>query len=186
MAKKLRWRYWFRVIHRDFGYFLFGMTVIYSLSGIALNHLNDFDPSYTKINSKIKVDLADYDMTTKEGVLQLMDIFGERKNYKKHIKRRGGVVKIFLERGSFFVYPTGDIEYEKWQRRPVFHAINFLHYNPGKLWKWFSDIFAVGLIIIAITGIFIVKGKNGITGRGIIFTLLGIIIPLIFLFMYYD
>ncbi len=186
MVKKRSWRYWFRVIHRDFGYFLFGMTVIYALSGIALNHLNDWDPSYTKISNKVKVDISNYDLTKKEDVLKLIDIFGEKKNYKKHIKKRGGVTKIFLERGSFFVYPTGDIEYEKWKRRPIFHAINFLHYNPGKWWKWFSDIFSVGLIIIAITGIFIVRGKYGITRRGLIYTLLGIIIPLIFLIFHYQ
>ncbi len=185
MAKK-KWRWWFRVIHRDVGYFIFGMTVIYSLSGIALNHMNDWDPSYQKIENTVNMDLSKYDLSNKEDILKIIDVFGEKKNYKKHIKRRGGMIKVFLKKGIFMISPNGEIFYEKWKRRPVFHAINFLHYNPGKWWLWFSDIFAGLLIIIAITGIFIVKGKNGITRRGLVYTLLGIIIPLLFLFLNYD
>ncbi len=185
MGKKKKWRWWFRVIHRDVGYFLFGMTIIYSLSGIALNHLNDWDPSYAKINNKVHLDMSSYDLNNKEDVLRIIDIFGEQKNYKKHIKKRNGAVKVFLKKGSFIIFPSGDILYEKWKRRPVFHAVNYLHYNPGKWWLWFSDFFAAGLIIIAITGIFIVKGKNSITGRGLVYTILGIIIPILFLLLYY-
>jgi len=184
MAKK-KWRWWFRVIHRDVGYFIFGMTIIYSLSGIALNHLNDWDPSYQKTTNSLNMDLSKYDLTNKEDVIKLIDVFGEGKNYKKHIKKRSGTVKVFLKKGTFLISPDGEVFYEKWKKRPIFHAINFLHYNPGSWWLWFSDIFASLLIIIAITGIFIVKGKNGITRRGLVYTLLGIIIPLLFLFFNY-
>jgi hypothetical protein len=59
-----------------------------------------------------------------------------------------------------------------------------LHYNPGNLWKWFSDIFSVALIVLGISGLFILKGKNGIKHRGAWLTIAGIIIPLILLFMY--
>ena len=186
MGNKRKWRWWFRVIHRDVGYFIFGMTIIYSISGIALNHINDFDPSYEKVNEKMTLDISKYDLTNKEDVLKIIDIFGEKKNYKKHIKRRNGAIKIFLKKGSFVVFPSGELLYEKWKRRPILHAMNFLHYNPGNWWLWFSDIFAGLLIIIAITGIFIVKGKNGITRRGLVYTLLGIIIPLLFLFTQYE
>ena len=39
-------RKWNRVIHRDAGYIFFGMSIIYGLSGIALNHLDDWNPDY--------------------------------------------------------------------------------------------------------------------------------------------
>jgi len=42
------------------------------------------------------------------------------------------------------------------------------------------------LIILAFTGLFILKGKNGITGRGAWLVSAGIIIPLVFLFMYLN
>ena len=186
MGKRRKWRWWFRVIHRDVGYFLFGMTIIYSVSGIALNHLNDWDPSYSKTEKKLNMDISDYNLSDKNDVLKFLEIFGEDGSYKKHRHQSNGITKIYLKKGKFIVSPNGNIYYEKWKRRPLLHQFNYLHYNPGKWWKWFSDIFAFGLIIIAITGIFLVKGKHGITKMGLVYTLLGIIIPIIFLILYYK
>ena len=76
----------------------------------------------------------------------------------------------------------GEVEYLK--RRPVFYESNYLHYNPNRIWTWFSDAFAAALILFAITSLFMVKGKKGIKGRGGIYTALGIIIPILFLIMY--
>ncbi|MBP7949340.1 MAG: hypothetical protein KA004_06765 [Verrucomicrobiales bacterium] len=33
-------------LHRDIGYFLSGLIFIYCLSGIALNHVDDWDPDF--------------------------------------------------------------------------------------------------------------------------------------------
>ena len=35
-----------RVTHRDMGYLIAGLTIIYALSGIALNHKNNWNPNY--------------------------------------------------------------------------------------------------------------------------------------------
>ncbi len=32
--------------HRDVGYFLAGLTVIYAISGVAVNHVDDWNPNY--------------------------------------------------------------------------------------------------------------------------------------------
>ena len=40
-AKSLAWRPWMRAVHRDAGYVVVGLTFIYALSGIAVNHLTD-------------------------------------------------------------------------------------------------------------------------------------------------
>ncbi len=73
----------------------------------------------------------------------------------------------------------------KIRNRPVFSELNYLHYNkPKKLWTWFSDLYAFGLILMAISGLFLVKGKKGITGRGGVLTIIGILIPLRFLIIY--
>jgi hypothetical protein len=43
-----------------------------------------------------------------------------------------------------------------------------MHLNhPKKLWTWMADIYAAVLIILAVTGLFVLKGKKGITGRGL-------------------
>ncbi len=33
-------------LHRDIGYFLSGLIFVYCLSGIALNHVNDWNPDF--------------------------------------------------------------------------------------------------------------------------------------------
>src|ERR1700733_12468822 len=44
---KKRWRAWLRAVHRDCGYLAIGFTVIYAVSGIAQNHIEDWgDVSY--------------------------------------------------------------------------------------------------------------------------------------------
>ncbi len=187
MAERTRkWRYWFRVIHRDVGYFLFGMTIIYGISGIALNHINDFDPSYQKIKKSLTIDTSKYKLDKDEDILKIVDVFNESESYKKHKIKGNGSVKVYLEKGSIIIQPDGEVQYEKFKRRPILHAVNFLHYNPGKIWKWFSDAYAFGLILLAITGIFLVKGKHSISRIGLIYTVLGILIPLILLYIYYK
>ena len=61
--------------------------------------------------------------------------------------------------------------------------MNLLHYNNlKKFYTWFSDLYAVGLIILAITGMFVLRGKNGILGRGAWLAAIGIIVPALFIF----
>ncbi|MCB9249542.1 MAG: hypothetical protein H6613_13835 [Ignavibacteriales bacterium] len=36
-----------RKLHRDVGYIAFGLTIIYSISGIAVNHVSDWNPNYS-------------------------------------------------------------------------------------------------------------------------------------------
>ena len=35
-----------RIIHRDLGFFVVGITLVYALSGILLNHLGGNDPAF--------------------------------------------------------------------------------------------------------------------------------------------
>ena len=56
-----------------------------------------------------------------------------------------------------------------------------LHYNPGRWWTWFADAFAVSLLIITLSGLFMIKGPKGMWGRGGIEFALGILLPIILL-----
>jgi len=64
---KKRWRAWLRAFHRDFGYLAIGFTVIYAISGIAQNHIEDWgEVSYrtyetTKTIAPIADELPDAD-----------------------------------------------------------------------------------------------------------------------------
>jgi hypothetical protein len=183
---RINWRKWNRVIHRDFGYFFFGMTFIYGLSGIALNHIKDWNPNYVINVIEFHVDVPSGILTMNDAqIASLLNGIGEASNYKKHYFPDGNTIKIFLNGGSVTIHLSdGSGVLEKIRRRPLLNQVNFLHYNPGKWWKYYSDIYAAALILLGFTGLFIIKGKNGITNRGAWMTLLGIIIPLIFLFLY--
>ena len=180
---KYNWRKWNRILHRDAGYFFFGMTLIYAISGIALNHIDNWNPSYSVVNKSVIWDSPNSGAPiNKEVVLSFLDVYGERKNYKKHYFPDSTRLKIFLKNGNVDIDLTdGNGVLEKLNRRPVLYHVNFLHYNPKRIWTWFSDLFCLALILIAVTGLFIVRGKNGITRRGAVLTGLGIAIPLILL-----
>jgi len=177
-----------RVLHRDFGYFFAAMTIIYSLSGIALNHRKDWNPNYsierTEHLVKIPNDLKTNEKSAIEGILKQID---QQDNYRKYYFPSPGQLKVFMVGGGIVAVDltNGKLLFENLKKRPVFFEINFLHYNPGKLWMWFSDIFCVALILLAIGGLFIIKGKNGITRRGAWLTISGAIIPIVFLVLYY-
>jgi uncharacterized protein len=183
---KIKWRKWNRAIHRDLGYFFVAMCIIYGLSGIAVNHIGDWNPNFVVTQKTIELGHPLPTKLTKQEVIEMLKQFDEDKHYKHHIYTDQTVLRIFLDGGSAYINTTsGNGQIERISRRPVFHAVNYLHYNPKKWWIWFSDAFAAGLIILAITGLFILKGKNGITRRGAIITTIGIIIPIVFLLMYY-
>jgi hypothetical protein len=184
---EFKWRKWNRVIHRDFGYIFFAMTVIYSISGIAINHLDDWNPNYNITVRDFDAEIAGQpQLIDKYAVLKMLEKIGEEDNYKKHYFPRNNQLKVFLDGGNVIVdLDSGSGTIEKIKRRPILHPMNFLHYNPGKWWTLFSDIFAGALIIIAISGLFILKGKNGITRRGAVLTIMGIIIPIIYLILFY-
>jgi len=47
MKKWRKWNKWNRIIHRDFGYLCVGLTIIYAVSGIAVNHVDTWNPNYS-------------------------------------------------------------------------------------------------------------------------------------------
>ena len=180
-------RKWSRILHRDIGFFFIGTSLIYGISGIALNHLSDWNPNYSvelvDFNTSLDLNKSDEILTS---ISSLLDDVDHSKNYKKHYYPNDSTLKIFLKGGSSIIVNTktgtGQIEYLK--RRKVFYESNYLHYNPNRIWMWFSDAFAAALILFSITSLFMIKGKKGIKGRGGIYTFIGILIPILFLIFY--
>lgn len=180
-------RKWSRILHRDIGFFFIGTTIIYGISGIALNHMSDWNPNYSVENKQFStvLNLENSD-ELKNNILLLLDKIDHRDHYKKHYYPSKNILKIFLKGGSSItvniINGNGNAEFLK--RRPIFYEVNFLHYNPNKIWTWFSDIFAGALILFALTALFMNKGKNGLKGWGGVYTILGFLIPLLFLIIY--
>jgi hypothetical protein len=181
-------RRWNNALHRDIGYLCVGMTLIYAISGIVLNHFKSGDlvhPDYTTSNKEISVPLPKGNLVTQTYVFSVLDQIGERDHYKSYIQGTN-YVEIFFSLGSVYIdLKNGSAQVEK--KAPLYgiREFNLLHYNNiKKLYTWFSDLYAVSLIFLAITGMFVLKGKNGILKRGAWLTLIGILLPALFLLFY--
>ena len=167
-----------RVIHRDLGFFVVGMTLVYGISGIVLNHLKpEKDPAYHTEKGLVQLQVG---LTEDELMLVLQS--GEDVPTPKRIIRKDEYhLTLFLD-GGIGVYNSanGKLDYEKFKKRPLIFWFNRLHYNKVKGWSPIADFYAGSLILLAITGLFIVKGKKSIAGAGKWYLIVGILIPLIF------
>lgn len=168
--------------HRDLGYFFSSLIIIYCLSGFALNHVNDWNPDFIIEKETITIP-GDY--STSNLSSELIKEFGKQVNetdYKVYDVPSPGKVKIYYDNASLLIdFTTNSGQYEKIIRRPVFYQSNLLHRNSIRGWKWVSDIFAGMLIIISVTGLFILKGKKGISGRGKWLIGAGVLLPILVL-----
>jgi hypothetical protein len=178
---QIKWRKWNRVIHRDLGYLFFATTIIYAVSGIAINHLHDWNPNYIISVREFQTDAPlDRNTLDKNTVTELLRLVGEEDHYKKHFFSGRDQLKVFIDGGNVIInLESGSGVVEKIKRRPLIKAFNDLHYNPGKWWTWFSDIYAISLFLIAVSGLFVLKGSKGITARGSWLTIIGILLPIV-------
>jgi hypothetical protein len=171
--------------HRDVGYFLSGLIIIYCISGLALNHVNDWNPDHIIVKKKIRVDrvYAPGEITP-EVVAKFGALVGEE-DFKIRDFPTESQVKIYYDNASLLVdLKTREGEYERLSRRPVFFETNLLHRNSVKGWKWAADLFSVLLILLTLTGMFILKGKNGIWGRGKWLVIAGMVPPVLALLFF--
>ena len=181
-------RKWSRVIHRDLSFFFSGVILLYAFSGIFLNHKKDFNSDYSIKQYEFVVQ-GSYPLNTKDFdeirvKQELLSQYEEEKNYTKHYFPDSLRMKVFLKGGSSLELDlaTGKGMYESVKKRPLISGINRLHYNPNLWWTIFSDLFAVSLILITIIGAIMNKGKKGLLGRGGIELIIGITLPLLFIF----
>ena len=77
----------------------------------------------------------------------------------------------------------GLVEFKR--KTPFLGQTMFLHKTTNKFWIWYSDIFGIGMLVIAFTGMFIItKGKNTFKRRGWKLALAGLIFPIIILILF--
>lgn len=179
---------WLRLIHRDLSFFFAGVIIIYALSGIMMNHRSTINPHYSVTRQAVqffeKAPISKNGVQ-KDDILKELEKLGEKNNYTKHFFPSETSMKVFLKGGSTIEVDlsSGNAVYDRLRKRPLLSQFVRLHYNPGHWWTYFSDLFALSLIIITLTGLFLVKGKRGLKGRGGILFLIGIAIPIAFLLL---
>ncbi|HTQ97741.1 MAG TPA: PepSY-associated TM helix domain-containing protein [Candidatus Acidoferrum sp.] len=167
-------------LHRDVGYFLSGLIFAYCISGIALNHINDWNPDFVIEKRSITLDRAfTRDEITSDRIAEFTALVGETAP-KLHDFPTAEQVKIYYDNASLLVNLVAKTGmYESIHQRPLFYQSNVLHRNSLKGWKWASDIFGGLLIFLTVSGWFMLKGRLGLLGRGKWLILAGFAPPVI-------
>jgi uncharacterized protein len=175
-----------RNIHRDFAYFYLGLIIAFSFSGIFLNHRRDWNPrKYTYSSREINVPpVLNADSSINDTYIAT---FTKSQNIKDNLRRfsvEKKLLSISYEKHDVKIdLVTGKGKIEAYHTTPVLGQMTQLHVDTSKWWIYYSDVFGVAMLTIAFTGMFIQKGENSFWQRGWKLALIGVIFPLIFLFL---
>jgi hypothetical protein len=178
----VKWRRWNNILHRDLGYLCVALTIVYAVSGIAVNHMRDWNPNYDIERVQRTFDpfaVSDRQTMVDEAVARL-DLPGQPND---SFRPEAAIIRLFYDEMTVEVHALdGTATIENVNERFLVKDFNTLHLNhPAGLWTWIADAYAVLLLALAITGMFVLKGKKGFSGRGKWFILAGLVVPLIFL-----
>jgi len=175
--KKLKWRALLRAIHRDAGYTAVGLTIIYALSGLAVNHVADWDPNFKNATRETSVSVP-----LPEDDQELARVVGAKlgaTEAPKEVYRNEDEVEILYDHRTLHVNTTtGHVLDQEQKPRFLLRVANWLHLNRGKkAWTYVADTYAAALLFLATSGMFMLKGRQGMIGRGAIFVAVGVAIP---------
>ncbi len=184
----MSWRRILRVLHRDIGYLVFGLVVAYAISGLAVNHVDDWNPNYAIEVEAVEVGplpAASLDAMQEHVVSALAiphaEITGRRRpgaNAFIVFLPDGGAAEVAID--------TGRGTLKRVTKRAGLFEMNVLHLNHLKgAWTIVADVFSVLLLFLAFSGMLFLKGRTGITGRGKWFVAAGLLVPIGFLVHYH-
>lgn len=177
---KFRWRPWLRAVHRDVGYLAVGMTVIYAVSGIAQNHIEDWgEVSYKSSEHSVIIPEIAADAPDAVAIQRVADAVGLGDPTSS--LRAGDEVRLEYADGSKATAIGTTVSVQRRERRAFIGVANWLHTARGKTaWKYFSDAYAVLLLYLAGSGIFMIKGRFGLAWRGAAFISAGVAVPVLY------
>ena len=175
-----------RNIHRDFAYFYLGLIIAFSFSGIFLNHRRDWHPRrYTFSSQEIIIPAVAHADSIVNGAY--IEAFTKEQKIEDNLRRftvENNILKISYENHDVQVdLLSGKGKIDEYRTTPVLGQMTKLHVDTSKWWIYYSDVFGVGMLVIAFTGMFIQKGENSFRSRGWKLATIGILFPLIFLFL---
>lgn len=174
-----------RSTHRDLAYFYLGLIIAFSFSGIFLNHRQSWHPRrYTYSSQEIQLTKqVSKDSVNENFVMSITEEF-KIDDQMRRFNVEGENLKIsYVSHDMQIDLSTGKGKLETYKTTPILGQMTKLHVDTSKWWIYYSDIFGVAMLVIAFTGMFIQKGENSFWQRGWKLALVGIIFPLIFLFL---
>jgi len=176
-----------RSIHRDLGYLYVGLIISFAFSGIMMNHREHWHPekytiNVTEIQKEFPQDVAITEDLVRSFVNKDLHI---KDKVKRHFVRKGKL-KVSCENHDIELnIESGKGEIVEFHKTPFISHIMTLHKSNSDWWIYYSDIFALSLITIAVSGILIIaKGKYSFKVRGWKLALAGLVFPIVFLFVF--
>lgn len=176
----------FRNLHRDLGYFYIGLIVSFAFSGLMMNHRESWHPEkYTTETKAIEVKLPEESEINEKFAEDLGKKLGIDDKMRRQMVKKG-TLKISFENHDVEIdMKTGKGEIVSFNKTPIISQMMKLHKGNSNFWIYYSDIFAISLIIIALTGTIMIKaGKFSWKNRGWKLAVAGIVFPLLFLILF--
>ena len=185
----MAWRRWFRALHRDVGYVAVSLTIAYAVSGLAVNHIDDWNPNYRFTESSFDLGPLPAGTPAEREALVVARLQLDPRAVRGHFQETATDFRVFLDDGleARLDVRTGRGELKTISTRPVLFEVNALHLNNLKgAWTYVADVFAVALMFLALTGMTMMKGDRGLRGRGKWFVGAGLLIPVGFIVYLYQ
>lgn len=170
-----------RDIHRDLGYFYIGLIISFAISGILQNHRDAWKPEkYTASEKSISIRPSALDKMEEEEAKALGKSLGIEDKFRR-VTVKEGKLKISYENNDLEIdLKSGKGEIVTFGKTPLISQMHYLHKSTSNLWIYYSDIFGISLLVIAISGaLMIEKGKNTFRLRGWKLAVGGLIFPIL-------
>lgn len=160
-----------RILHRDIGFFVVGLTIVYAVSGIMLTYR---DTEFLKSQTLVEKSLAPGLPANQLGrILHLKDIqvVSEDEN------------EIVFTAGSYDK-KTGGVSYLSNEIPAVLQALNKLHFVSSKDSRhWFTTLYAVTLLFLALSSFWMYNSASPFFKRGIVTTFSGFVVSFLLLIL---
>lgn len=172
-----------RNLHSNLGYFYVGLIISFALSGIFMNHRQTWHPDKYTIE-KTKFVLAqsiEESAINEDFVAQLVQKQGIADKVKRHSVRKGELRISCANHDIDIELKSGKGEITEFVKTPVISHIMDLHKNISIWWIYYSDAFAISLIIIAVTGMMMKSPSPAVKKKIWVLALSGLLFPVLFM-----
>jgi hypothetical protein len=175
-----------RDLHRDLGYFYIGLIISFAFSGILQNHRDAWKPEkYTAQEKKIQIKPLAIEKMEEEEAKALGKSLGIKDKFRRVMVKEGKLKLSYENTDVEIKLATGKGEMVQYGKTPLISQMHYLHKSTSNWWIYYSDIFGISLIFIAISGsLLIEKGKNTFRIRGWKLAIAGLVFPLLIILFF--
>lgn len=168
---KRSFNYYMRLLHRDIGFFLIGLTIIYCISGIVLIYRDTDLLRHEKlIEKKLSPNLDECELGK---ALWKRDF--------KIIKSEGQ--QVYFQNGTYNK-ATGIVKHKEKELPSFINSLNRLHKSPSKnLVHWITTLYGILLLFLAISSFWMFKPKTKQFRRGILLASAGVLAALVLVYL---